>query len=42
LAFFRLRPEIRRVDLLFGFGELSFAGGRVKDSSAQRQLAGGA
>jgi hypothetical protein len=42
LAFFGIRPEIRSVGLFFYLVELSAAGRSVKDSSAQRQPAGGA
>ena len=42
LALLGLRPEVGSVDQILGLGELRLAGGRVKDSSAQRQPAGGA
>jgi hypothetical protein len=35
-------PEIRRGNLLFDQFQLLLLGGRVKDSSAQLRLAGGA
>jgi hypothetical protein len=42
LAFLRLIPEIGRGDLGFDLENLIALGSSVKDSSAQRLLAGGA